>query len=150
MAADLLKTFQTLVTDKRAILLREEKLVTGLRHVLGRLGYQLEAIAANGGSRPSGKTSWSRSAQAGSRASGAISCPECRRTFALPLHLGRHMSAMHAAGKARHSATPASANGSTGTALEGKTALRRRRMSPAARRAVARRMKAYWRKRKAA
>ena len=150
MAADLLQTFQTLVTEKQAILMREEKLVTDLRQVLERLGYQLEAITSNGASRPSGKASRSRSAQAASRAPGPIACPECRRTFALPLHLGRHMSVMHKAAKARPPAAPATAKDSAGAALERKATPRRRRMSAAARRAVGHRMKAYWRSRRAA
>src|SRR5215831_5235485 len=30
----------------------------------------------------------------------ALSCPECSRTFALPMHLGRHKSARHGPNKA--------------------------------------------------
>ena len=31
----------------------------------------------------------------------SVKCPKCGRSFALPLHLGRHMSAMHGAGQAK-------------------------------------------------
>ena len=30
-----------------------------------------------------------------SEGTGALSCPECNRTFALPMHLGRHRRACH-------------------------------------------------------
>ena len=30
-----------------------------------------------------------------SEGTGALSCPECNRTFALPMHLGRHRRANH-------------------------------------------------------
>jgi hypothetical protein len=149
MAADLLQTVQALVTEKQAILMREEELVTGLRQVLDHLGYQLEAITSNGTSRPSGKASRSPSAHAASRALGPISCPECRRTFSLPLHLGRHMSVMHK-GKRPSTPQPTSPRAESGSApaAPAKTRARRRRMRRAARQAAARRMKAHWGERK--
>ena len=148
--ADLLRTLQTLATEKQSILTREEKLVTGLRHVLGRLGYQLEALPSNGASRPNGKASRSQRAHGALRVIRRISCPECSRTFALPLHLGRHMSVMHKGMRlSTGDASQIAQNGSV-SAAPAKTQVQRRRMSPAARQAAARRMKAYWRKRKSA
>jgi hypothetical protein len=147
MAADLIKAFEALSSEKEAVRKREENLVSDLTEVLGRLGYQLEPVGAKGSASRNGRT---RGRGTGSSGSKTLTCSECGRTFALPLHLGRHMSVMHKAAKARRQAASAIAKGSTGAAQERKTTPRRRRMSPAARRAVSRRMKAYWRRRRAA
>lgn len=150
MPTDLLKTFRGLVAEKQAIRQREEKLLASLRDVLRRLGYRLEPLGSNGVSRrhrtaahvrPDEPSSWGRK---------AVVCQECGRTFSLPLHLGRHMSVMHKGAKRSQTTKPATENNSTETIPAGTTKPRRRRMSPAARKAAARRMKAYWRKRKTA
>jgi hypothetical protein len=148
MKTDLHATFQALAAEKQAVLKREEKLVADLREVLAKLGYRLEPISANGTSRPAPVSG--RRRRSAPRGSKPLACAECGRTFALPLHLGRHMSVMHKGKRALSSpqGSSASENGSAKTAS--KTKSRRRRMSPAARRAAARRMKAYWKKRKAA
>ncbi len=52
MAADLLRLFRTLATEKQALRKREEKVVADLREVLARLGYRLEPIRADGASSP--------------------------------------------------------------------------------------------------
>lgn len=143
MAANFLRAFQALSSEKEAVRKREEKLVSGLRETLGRLGYRLEPINANGSGRRSRRTPLRRALSSGSK---PLTCSECGRTFALPLHLGRHMGAMHK-GKRLGAAPASSPTAEQGTA---KGTPRRRHMSPAARRAAARRMKAYWRKRKAA
>lgn len=146
MAIDLLRAFQALSTEKEAVRKREEKLVSDLRDTLGRLGYRLEPVHTNGTVRRTSTASSRRAAAPGPK---ALACPECTRTFALPLHLGRHMSVVHK-GKRRAAqpTTQADPNGSR-KAGPAKEAPRRSRMSLAARRAAARRMKAYWRKRKA-
>jgi hypothetical protein len=144
MATNLLKVIEALSSEKDAVLKREEKLVSGLRETLSRLGYQLEAIGHDGASRPGHRARQRRSAP--SLGANAVTCSECGRRFALPLHLGRHMSAMHRGAKAPSAPTQSTTvpgNGAT-TAKQ----RRRRGMSPAARRAAAKRMKAYWRKRK--
>jgi len=66
-----------------AVLTRQEKLITTLREPLGRLGYRLEAVMSKASRAP-------QSGHPPGRASGVspLACPECSRTFALPLHLG--------------------------------------------------------------
>ncbi len=148
MAANFLKTLQALSSEKQAVRKREEKLVADLRGVLGKLGYRLEPMSGNGAARRGTRATTRRAVPTGSK---PLTCPECGRSFALPLHLGRHMSTMHKAKPAASSQTkaaPAADNGSSTEGVAKPTA--RRRMSPAARRAAARRMKAYWRQRKAA
>lgn len=144
MPSDLLRAFQILSSEKEAIRKREAKLVADLREKLGRLGYRLETVAANGPVRQA-RAALPRAAAA---RPGSLSCPQCGRTFALPLHLGRHMSVTH---KTKGGAVPAGdRNGTRPPDSAPKTPQRRTRMSPAARRAAAQRMKAYWKKRKAA
>ncbi len=151
MATNVLKVLEALSSEKEAIRRREEKLLSGLREVLGRFGYRLEPLAANERTNGSGRRGSSmptrRRASSGSK---PLTCTACGRTFALPLHLGRHMSTMHKGEPAASAkpSPPTTENRSTNGALATKTP-RRRRMSAAARRAAARRMKAYWRKRKA-
>jgi hypothetical protein len=141
MAANLLRLFHTLVAEKQAVLKREETLIAELRRVLGGLGYRLEPIGTNASPR---RTTSARRGRIAARGSKPLRCDECGRTFALPLHLGRHMSVMH------KGATPAARPAPNGAAKGAEKSMpRRRRMSLAARRAVARRMKAYWRKRRA-
>ena len=143
MAANFLRAFRALSSEKEAVRKREEKLVSGLRATLERLGYRLESINGNGPSSRGTRTATRR--RAASSGAKTLTCSECGRTFALPLHLGRHMSAMH---KGKSAASTTTENGSAKAPK--RAAARRYRMSPAARRAAARRMKAYWRKRKAA
>jgi hypothetical protein len=146
MKTGLHAAFQALAAEKQAVLKREEKLLADLREVLARLGYRLEPLGANS-SRGVPRRS-SRRRQSASRGAKPLTCNECGRTFALPLHLGRHMSVTHKGGRvATHQ--PGSSPGESGAA-RAQTKPRRSRMSPAARRAAARRMKAYWKKRKTA
>jgi hypothetical protein len=132
---------------KAAVRAREEKLVSDLKEILGRLGYRLEPLDGNGvAGRPT------RATGRGVVSAGPtpLTCSECGRTFALPLHLGRHMSTMHKGNSANPTTPTTSENGPPQTGPATKAPQRRRRMRPAARRAAARRMRAYWRKRKAA
>jgi hypothetical protein len=147
MTNDFLRAFRALSTEKEDIRKREVKLVSDLRQTLARLGYRLEAISTNGRGRRTGAPSSARTA--GPRA-GAVTCAECGRTFALPLHLGRHMSVTHKTKRVRAAQTAPDQNGSRPALAGAVTSRRRRHMSRAARQAAARRMKAYWRKRKAA
>jgi hypothetical protein len=148
MRTDLQAMFRALAVQKRAVLKREEKLVADLRGILGQLGYRLEPISTNGMSRPGPKSS--RPRRTASRGSKPLTCSECGRTFALPLHLGRHMSVMHKRKNAPGAQSGSSANQNDSARAGAEAKPRRSHMSPAARRAAARRMKAYWRKRKAA
>jgi hypothetical protein len=148
MAANFLRAFQALSSEKEAVRKREEKLVSGLRETLERLGYRLEPLNANGSARRTRRTPLRRALSSGSK---PLTCSECGRTFALPLHLGRHMGAMHKGKRPGPApASPPTAEHGAAKSATAKETPRRRQMSPAARRAAARRMKAYWRKRKAA
>src|SRR5262245_58757382 len=92
MATSVFKTLEALATEKEAIRQREQEIVAGLREALGRLGYGMEQVAANGTARRGTPTSRRRSLS--SRAK-PLTWADCGRTFALPLHLGRHRSTMH-------------------------------------------------------
>lgn len=139
MPADLIKAFEALSAEKEAVRKREEKLVSDLTEILGRLGYRLEPAGANGSARRSDRTPGRGAVSSGSK---PLTCSECGRTFALALHLGRHMSATHTGKRPATPQSPMAVNGSAPAARD-KTRARRRRMSPAARLAVARRMTAY-------
>jgi hypothetical protein len=148
LAVNLLKVFAALASKKAAVRAREEKLVSDLREIVGRLGYRLEPLDGNG---VAGRRT--RATARGAISAGGptpLTCSECGRTFALPLHLGRHVSTMHKKDSANPTTPTTSENGSPQTGPATKAPQRRRRMSPAARRATARRMRAYWRKRKGA
>jgi hypothetical protein len=148
MAANLLRLFHALATEKQAVRKREDTLIADLRPVLGDLGYRLEPIGANASPR---RTTSPRPGRMASRSSKQLRCDECGRTFALPLHLGRHASVMHKGKRAAApQATSPTAEKGSAKGVSAKATPRRRRMNPAARRAVARRMKAYWGKRRAA
>ena len=127
MATDLIKALSTLTAERAAIRQREQKVISGLQEVLVRLGYRLEAVDTNG--------SVHEGAALTRRHRGLpvknLVCSHCGRRFALPLHLGRHVSAMHD-GKRSSRAT---AEG--GAATTSKTPMRlRRRMSSRMRRAA--------------
>jgi hypothetical protein len=143
MTTSFLKAFAALSTEREAIRKREEKLLSDLRDILGRFGYRLEPIEVNG----SGRRGVSVSTQRGVSSSfKPLACTACGRTFALPLHLGRHLSAMH---RGEPVAKPRTTKNGSPKAEVATKAPRRPRMALAARRAAARRMKAYWRKRRA-
>jgi hypothetical protein len=146
MTTGIIEVLAALVADKAALRKREEKLVVELRETLGRLGYRLEPIGTDGRAGRGTGVTGRHSASPGST---RLTCSLCPRTFALPLHLGRHVSTMHKGNKAAAPKTAVSTakNGSRQDSASPQAA--RRRMSPGARRAAARRMKAYWRKRKA-
>jgi hypothetical protein len=96
MRSDLFKAVQTLAKEKQALLTRQERLVATLRASLGRLGYRLEDVTSKASRPPQSGKSPRRPAGV----TGPFACPECGRTFALPLHLGRHVSATHPMKKA--------------------------------------------------
>jgi uncharacterized C2H2 Zn-finger protein len=127
-----MKVLKTIAAKKRALLKREQELINRLNVALPRIGYQI-VLVTNGA--PSNRR---RQRATDAARPKPLACPHCTRTFRLKLHLGRHINATHKR-KAAPQRQP-----------ETITLRPRRRMSPAARRAAARRMKAYWRKRKAA
>jgi hypothetical protein len=147
MTRDLLRAFRALSTEKEAIRKREVKLVSDLRQTLSRLGYRLEAISTNGRGQRAGAPSAPGTAVP---RPGALTCAQCGRTFALPLHLGRHMSVAHKTKRAVTAPPAPARNGSQPAPANTVTSRRQPRMSRAARRAAARRTKSHRRKRKAA
>jgi len=94
MADRLVRSLRTLAEEKRGLedkarQLRqvEQQLMSNLGRLLSRIGYRL--VSHNGGAaatrpRIDGRSSPKR-----------IRCPECDRRFGRPLHLARHMSAIH-------------------------------------------------------
>src|SRR5262245_47927745 len=93
MPADVLKLVESVLAEKTAVATKERELISNLNRVLPGMGYRVVPIAtqmqkAVGGPapvrllRPEVKS---------------LTCSQCARTFAHPLHLGRHMSATHGA-----------------------------------------------------
>ena len=83
MLTRLAKSTKVLVREKSALKVRERRVLADLRRVLARLGY---AVVSAGGSQPAPRTRARRK---------SLACPRCGRRFALAMHLGRHVGAMH-------------------------------------------------------
>ena len=66
---------------------REKQLVTALNSVLPRLGYRVVPASIDGSTNNQSDSDRVRTQ--------SFSCPHCDRRFGHPLHLGRHVSAMH-------------------------------------------------------
>jgi hypothetical protein len=100
MPEDIMKSLQSIVTEKQSLMKREQVLIATLNRMLPGLGYRIVASEGSdgAGSRRSAQT---HRALAGHRKS--IACPHCDRRFAHRLHLGRHVAAMHESGKAVNS-----------------------------------------------
>jgi hypothetical protein len=100
MATDVVKMVQSVVAEKTAIASKERQLIDNLNRVLSDMGYQVVPTV--------------RGVPRRGRASGPVRgaertlpCPHCPRRFAHPLHLGRHLAAMHRARGRRRAARPA-------------------------------------------
>jgi len=93
MPADVMKLFQSVLAEKTAVATKERELINNLNRVLPGMGYRVVPLAlrqrTTHGPRPR-----ALAARPGGK---LLSCPRCSRTFAHPLHLGRHMSATHGA-----------------------------------------------------
>jgi hypothetical protein len=81
---------QTMATERRTLVKRQDALIHTLNQVLPGIGYRVTPIDAPHGSVAS-STERPRSPQ---RAKSLL-CPHCPRRFSLALHLGRHVSATH-------------------------------------------------------
>jgi hypothetical protein len=103
MPADVLKLVESVLAEKTAAATKERELISNLNRVLPGIGYRVISIAAAAQNdhrrprrgrllRPDGKP---------------LTCPKCSRTFAHPLHLGRHMSATHGTPKGRRTSARA-------------------------------------------
>jgi uncharacterized C2H2 Zn-finger protein len=105
MAADVLKLVESVLAEKTAAATKERELISNLNRVLPDIGYRVVPIAGQvqkNHRRP-------RRTRLMPPAGKPLSCPQCSRTFAHPLHLGRHMSATHGAGKGRAAKAKAAA-----------------------------------------
>lgn len=91
MPADLIKMVESVLAEKTALANKERELISNLNRVLPGIGYRVVPIALRA-PRPHGATRRARLTRPDGK---PLSCPQCSRTFAHPLHLGRHMSATH-------------------------------------------------------
>jgi hypothetical protein len=98
MATDVMKLVQSVVAEKSAIADRERQLIESLNRVLPQMGYRV--VPAEGSRRGGLRRGRSGSGPVKGAAK-TIPCPHCTRRFAHPLHLGRHVAAMHQAKKGR-------------------------------------------------
>src|SRR5215468_5867730 len=83
---NLLSTLRSLAKEKLSVKRKENELLTTLNRLLPSIGYKVVPTRANG---IDGSTSRSVAAEK------TLACPHCDRSFAQPLHLGRHVAAMH-------------------------------------------------------
>jgi hypothetical protein len=83
---DLLKSVQSLLSQRQALAEEEKRTVEALNQVLPQIGYRIVPIEADDRhQRPTPPAPAVRS----------LKCPQCSRRFSQPLHLGRHLSASH-------------------------------------------------------
>ena len=87
MLGRLAKSVKVLVREKNALGVRERRALADLRRFLPRLGYQVVGVADG---KPARRTRALRK---------SLKCPRCGRRFALAMHLGRHVGAMHRTGR---------------------------------------------------
>ena len=83
MLTRLAKSAKVLVRERSALRVRERRALADLRRFLARLGYDVVGV---GGRQPAPRTRARRK---------SLACPRCGRRFALAMHLGRHVGAMH-------------------------------------------------------
>jgi hypothetical protein len=103
MMRELLKSVESLLAERRALVDKEQQLIEHLNRVLPSMGYQVvpsSALAARAGRRSNSRGSTKGQAKPASGAPKRLVCQQCGRRFAHPLHLGRHMSATHGRKKA--------------------------------------------------
>ena len=89
MLTRLAKSAKVLVREKSALRRRERRTLADLRRFMARLGYDVVSV---GGGQPAQRTRARRK---------SLTCPRCGRRFALAMHLGRHVGAMHRPGRSR-------------------------------------------------
>jgi len=100
MAEHLARELQTLASQKKEMLKQEQRLISELNAVLPSLGYRIvpNLIEVGDGTAapPAGPRVQRRAvARLSTSVKKSLKCPHCDRRFALALHLGRHVSAMH-------------------------------------------------------
>ena len=97
MPSDVMKLVESVLAEKTAVATKERELISNLNRVLPGIGYRIVPIALRGRTSPSAP----RRARLARPTDKPLACPRCPRTFAHPLHLGRHMSATHGAKRTR-------------------------------------------------
>jgi len=141
VALTLIRTLRLLAAEKKAVLKRQAALVASLNSLLPSIGYRVVPLEAEAraAARPRLRSRRRAAASTARRLVGKpLTCPHCSRTFALPLHLGRHVSVMHKTKK-----TPAASSTEGGERPAPKVAKARRRPKRrAVRKAAARRRRA--------
>lgn len=97
---DVVKLVESVIAQKSAIADREKQLIANLNRVLPDMGYRVVPIAEGDGAERALRVR--RAHRASGRPMGPVReadkvlpCPHCPRKFAHPLHLGRHVGAMH-------------------------------------------------------
>lgn len=123
MALTLAKTLRLLAAEKKAVLQRQTALVASLNKLLPSIGYRVVPLEGEGRAGVRSSLPARRPATAKLLTNRPLICPHCNRTFALPLHLGRHMSVMH---RAKRASTPlaSSADGGDRPAVMGEKPIR--------------------------
>ena len=93
MATDVVKLVQSVVAEKSALADKEKQLIENLNRVLPAMGYRVMRVERSRRRR-------GRPTRTTPEAEKTLVCPHCSRRFAHPLHLGRHVAAMHRSKKA--------------------------------------------------
>jgi len=91
MPTDVMKLVESVLAEKTAVANKERNLIENLNRLLPDMGYRVVPIAPGAPS----------SARTVRRSPRLLACPRCSRTFAQPLHLGRHLSATHGVKRTR-------------------------------------------------
>jgi hypothetical protein len=103
---------QSVIAQKSAIADREKQLIANLNRVLPDMGYRVVPIAEGDGAERARRAHPASGRPIGPvrEADKVLPCPHCPRKFAHPLHLGRHVGAMHRgqhAANGKHAGRPA-------------------------------------------
>lgn len=97
MATEVIKFVEAVLAEKNAVAAKEKQLIESLGRILPTMGYRLVPTAAAG---HAGRHAVQARAAARPARAKSLACTQCDRTFAHPLHLGRHVSATHVAKRA--------------------------------------------------
>ena len=121
MEADITRAIESFASERRALAKRERDLIALLNQALPTMGYRV--VASDSPSpRPAPAPPAEKAARPIMRpARKALKCPHCERTFAQPLHLGRHLSTTH-----KGSAAKATAGGGATSTKSQTTAAKKR------------------------
>lgn len=141
MALTLAKTLRLLAAEKKAVLQRQTALVASLNKLLPSIGYRVVPLESEGRTdlRSTGGGRRRPAPTAVLLRNKPLVCQHCNRTFALPLHLGRHISVMH---KAKSPSTPPAPTAAGGERAAAKVKPARKSRGQAARKGSARRRRA--------